>query len=138
LTLSGKEKRRDAVDDRVLLESIDSDSDNQRLALFGRFAITGIHPEKFSGVLFGCSHPFVVIFIVEGSQQSQQGHSLISIYTNEIDNFFKHCIVGAWVNRPQNEFIWVRTYKDRGGDESGEVECGWHRTPPAVQAPASL
>ena len=37
-------------------------------------------------------------------------------------------IVGTWVNRPQNEFIWVRTYKDRGGDESGEVECVWHRT----------
>jgi hypothetical protein len=22
-------------------------------------------------------------------------------------------IVGTWVNRPQNEFIWVRSYKDK-------------------------
>jgi len=22
-------------------------------------------------------------------------------------------IVGTWVNRPQNEFIWVRNYKDK-------------------------
>jgi quinol monooxygenase YgiN len=21
-------------------------------------------------------------------------------------------VIGAWVNRPQNEFIWVRTFKD--------------------------
>jgi hypothetical protein len=22
-------------------------------------------------------------------------------------------LIGTWVNRPQNEFIWVRTYKDK-------------------------
>ena len=56
--------------------------------------------------------------------------SQIRIYTinkGEMDNFLKHFkeeimplheqmgvpIVGSWVNRPQNEFIWVRTYKDK-------------------------
>jgi len=55
--------------------------------------------------------------------------SQIRIYTinkGEMENFLKHFkedimvlhqkigvpIVGTWVNRPQNEFIWVRTYKD--------------------------
>lgn len=54
----------------------------------------------------------------------------IRIYTinkGEMDNFLEHFkadvmalhekigvpIVGTWVNRPQNEFIWVRTYKDK-------------------------
>ena len=54
----------------------------------------------------------------------------IRIYTinkGEMDAFLKHFkeevmvvherigvpIVGTWVNRPQNEFIWVRTYKDK-------------------------
>jgi hypothetical protein len=53
----------------------------------------------------------------------------IRIYTinrGEMDAFLEHFekyirrlhkdvdwdIVSAWVNRPQNEFIWVRTYKD--------------------------
>ncbi|HLA82342.1 MAG TPA: hypothetical protein VJP78_12105 [Thermoleophilia bacterium] len=53
----------------------------------------------------------------------------IRIYTinrGEIDAFLKHFkeevmpayegigppIVATWVNRPQNEFIWVRTYTD--------------------------
>ena len=56
--------------------------------------------------------------------------SQIRIYTinkGEMDNFVKHFkeeiaplhekigvpIVGAWVNRPQNEFIWVRNYNDK-------------------------
>ena len=56
--------------------------------------------------------------------------SQIRIYTinkGEMDNFIKHFkddiiplhqkisvpIVGSWVNRPQNEFIWVRSYKDK-------------------------
>jgi len=56
--------------------------------------------------------------------------SQIRIYTinkGEMDNFLKHFkedvmavherigvpIVATWVNRPQNEFIWVRTYKDK-------------------------
>jgi hypothetical protein len=56
--------------------------------------------------------------------------SQIRIYTinkGEMDNFLKHFkediiplhekigvpIIGTWVNRPQNEFIWVRTYKDK-------------------------
>jgi len=56
--------------------------------------------------------------------------SQIRIYTinkGEMDAFFKHFkeeimpvherigvpIVGTWVNRPQNEFVWVRSYKDK-------------------------
>lgn len=27
-------------------------------------------------------------------------------------------IVGTWVNRPQNEFIWVRSYKDKAEMET--------------------
>ena len=61
--------------------------------------------------------------------------SQIRIYTinkGEMDNFLKHFkedivplheklgvpIVGTWVNRPQNEFIWVRTYKDKAEMEA--------------------
>ena len=53
----------------------------------------------------------------------------IRIYTinkGQMDDFLKHFqeevmalhekvnwpIVSTWVNKPQNEFIWVRTYKD--------------------------
>jgi NIPSNAP. len=60
--------------------------------------------------------------------------SQIRIYTinkGEMDNFLKHFkdeimvlhqkigvpIVGTWVNRPQNEFIWVRTYKDKASSK---------------------
>ena len=60
--------------------------------------------------------------------------SQIRIYTinkGEMDNFLKHVkndiiplhekigvpIVGTWVNRPQNEFIWVRNYKDKADVE---------------------
>ena len=56
--------------------------------------------------------------------------SQIRIYTinkGEMDNFLRHFkedivalhekigipIVGTWVNRAQNEFIWVRNYKDK-------------------------
>ena len=56
--------------------------------------------------------------------------SQIRIYTinkGEMDSFLKHFkdevvpiherigvpIVGTWVNRSQNEFIWVRSYKDK-------------------------
>jgi len=56
--------------------------------------------------------------------------SQIRIYTinkGEMDNFLQHFkndiipiherigvpIVGTWVNRAQNEFIWVRSYKDK-------------------------
>jgi hypothetical protein len=59
----------------------------------------------------------------------------IRIYTinkGEMDAFLKHFreevmvvheriglpIVGTWVNRPQNEFIWVRTYKDKADLEA--------------------
>ena len=65
--------------------------------------------------------------------------SQIRIYTinkGEMDNFLKHFkedikplhekigvpIVGAWVNRPQNEFIWVRTYKDKAEMEAKAKE----------------
>ena len=65
--------------------------------------------------------------------------SQIRIYTinkGELDNFIKHFkeeimalhqkigvpIVGSWVNRPQNEFIWVRTYKDKAELEAKSKE----------------
>src|SRR6185312_6175611 len=61
--------------------------------------------------------------------------SQIRIYTinkGEMDNFLKHFkdeimvlhqkigvpIVGTWVNRPQNEFIWIRTYADKADLEA--------------------
>jgi NIPSNAP protein len=61
--------------------------------------------------------------------------SQIRIYTinkGEMDAFLKHFkeevmavheriglpIVGAWVNRPQNEFIWIRTYTDKADLEA--------------------
>ena len=61
--------------------------------------------------------------------------SQMRIYTinkGETDNFLKHFqeefmplhqkigvpIAGTWVNRPQNEFIWVRTYKDKAEMEA--------------------
>jgi hypothetical protein len=61
--------------------------------------------------------------------------SPICIYTNEIDSYFKALqrrhrgaalkigvrIVGTWVNRPQNEFIWVRTYKDKPELEASSI-----------------
>ena len=65
--------------------------------------------------------------------------SQIRIYTinkGEMENFLKHFkedimvlhqkigvpIVGTWVNRPQNEFIWVRTYKDKAELEAKNKE----------------
>jgi NIPSNAP len=65
--------------------------------------------------------------------------SQIRIYTinkGEMDNFLKHFkdeimvlhqkigvpIVGTWVNRPQNEFIWVRNYKDKAELEAKTEE----------------
>ncbi len=53
-----------------------------------------------------------------------------------MDNFLKHFkkaimvlhekigvpIVGTWVNRPQNEFIWARTYKDKAELEAKTKE----------------
>lgn len=59
----------------------------------------------------------------------------IRIYTinkGEMDAFLKHFreevmavheriglpIVATWVNRPQNEFIWIRTYKDKADLEA--------------------
>ena len=65
--------------------------------------------------------------------------SQIRIYTinkGEMDGFLKHFkeeiigvherigvpIVGTWVNRPQNEFIWVRSYKDKADlEEKGKA-----------------
>ncbi len=61
--------------------------------------------------------------------------SQIRIYTinkGEMDAFLKHFkeeimgvhqridvpIVGAWVNRAQNEFIWIRSYKDKADLEA--------------------
>jgi hypothetical protein len=61
--------------------------------------------------------------------------SQIRIYTinkGEMDNFLTHFkqdivplherlgipIVGTWLNRPQNEFIWVRSYKDKSDLEA--------------------
>lgn len=59
----------------------------------------------------------------------------VRIYTinrGELDAFLKHFqeqtmplhervgipIVGTWVNRPQNEFIWVRTFADEQDREA--------------------
>ena len=54
----------------------------------------------------------------------------ICFFRDEMDNLkhFKDEIMvapkigmplfGTWVNRPQNEFIWVRTYKDETGLEA--------------------
>jgi hypothetical protein len=53
-----------------------------------------------------------------------------------MDNFLKHFkeeimglhqkigvpIVGTWVNRAQNEFIWVRSYKDKADLETKNKE----------------
>jgi hypothetical protein len=53
-----------------------------------------------------------------------------------MDNFLKHFkedimtlhqrigvpIVGTWVNRAQNEFIWVRNYKDKAEMEAKNKE----------------
>ena len=61
--------------------------------------------------------------------------SQIRIYTinkGQLDAFLKHFkeeimpiherigvpIVGTWVNRPQNEFIWIRSYKDKADVET--------------------
>ena len=65
--------------------------------------------------------------------------SQIRIYTinkGEMDNFLKHfkedivslhqkigvTIDGTWINRPQNEFIWVRSYKDKAEMEAKNKE----------------
>jgi hypothetical protein len=59
----------------------------------------------------------------------------VRIYTinkGEMDDFLKHFkeevmvvheriglpIVGTWVHRAQNEFIWIRTYKDKADLEA--------------------
>ncbi len=61
--------------------------------------------------------------------------SQVRIYTinkGQMDAFLKHFkeeimpvherigvpIVGTWVNRPQNEFIWIRSYKDKADLEA--------------------
>jgi hypothetical protein len=61
--------------------------------------------------------------------EAEQMQAQIRIYTinkGELDTFIKHFkeetkpihdkvgwpIVAAWVNRPQNEFIWIRTHAD--------------------------
>jgi len=65
--------------------------------------------------------------------------SQVRIYTinkGEMDEFLKHfkadvmtlhqkigvSIDGTWVNRPQNEFIWVRSYKDKAELEAKSKE----------------
>ena len=65
--------------------------------------------------------------------------SQIRIYTinkGEMDSFLKHFkedieslhqkigvpIIGSWVNRPQNEFIWIRSYKDKAELEAKNKE----------------
>jgi len=61
--------------------------------------------------------------------EAEQMQAQIRIYTinkGELDNFIKHFkeetkpihdkvgwpVVASWVHRPQNEFIWIRTYED--------------------------
>ena len=63
------------------------------------------------------------------SVEAEQMQAQIRIYTinkGELDNFIKHFkeetkpihdkigwpVVASWVNRPQNEFIWIRTHED--------------------------
>src|SRR5919108_2494710 len=63
------------------------------------------------------------------SVEAEHMQAQIRIYTinkGELDNFIKHFkeetkpihdkigwpIVASWVNRPQNEFIWIRTHED--------------------------
>jgi len=65
--------------------------------------------------------------------------SQIRIYTinkGEMDNFLKHfkedivslhqkigvSLEGTWINRPQNEFSWVRSYKDKAEMEAKNKE----------------
>jgi hypothetical protein len=79
----------------------------------------------------------------------------IRIYTinkGEMDNFLKHFkeeimplhekigvpIVGTWVNRPQNEFIWVRTYKDKAELEAKTKSCKPRSRPPVSNSEATL
>jgi hypothetical protein len=64
----------------------------------------------------------------------------IRIYTinkGELDTFIKHFkeetkpihdkvgwpIVASWVNRPQNEFIWIRTYENAADLEAKAKAC---------------
>jgi NIPSNAP len=61
--------------------------------------------------------------------EARQVQAQVRIYTinkGELDNFVKHFkeetkpihdkigwpVVASWVNRPQNEFIWIRTHED--------------------------
>jgi len=81
--------------------------------------------------------------------------SQIRIYTinkGEIDNFLKHFkedimplhekigvpIIGTWVNRPQNEFIWVRTYKDKAEMEAKNKSSKPPSRPPESSSAATL
>jgi hypothetical protein len=81
---------------------------------------------------------------IANAREERKMISQIRIHTinkGEMDNFLKRFkeeimplhekigvpIVGSWVNRPQNEFIWVRTYKDKGGarsEDQGVPSCG--------------
>jgi NIPSNAP len=63
---------------------------------------------------------------VNGGTEMQAQIRIYTINKGELDNFVKHFkeetkpihdkvgwpIVASWVNRPQNEFIWIRTYAD--------------------------
>ena len=80
--------------------------------------------------------------------------SQIRIYTinkGEMDNFLKHFkedivslhqkigvpIVGTWVNRPQNEFIWVRSYKDKA-DSKPRTKSFKQRSRPPESSSAAM
>jgi hypothetical protein len=110
-----------------------------------------IHAQAISNPNWDC-HPHHVMRATGGgsfpnprhwkTQANWRGGKMLTqirIYTinkGEMDNFLKHFkeeimplhekigvpIVGTWVNRPQNEFIWVRTYKDKAELEAKTKE----------------
>ena len=71
-------------------------------------------------------------FITGGEDAMISQLRIYTINKGEMDSFLEHFkeqimpvharigvpIVGTWVNRPQNEFIWIRTYKDKADLEA--------------------
>ena len=69
---------------------------------------------------------FGVVYRSDGRSDMPAQIRIYTINRGEMDAFLKHFkeevmpayegigppIVATWVNRPQNEFIWVRTYTD--------------------------
>jgi hypothetical protein len=96
-------------------------------------------PPRDEGATGGGSFPNPGHWKTQANWRGSKMLTQIRIYTinkGEMDNFLKHFkeeimplhekigvpIVGTWVNRPQNEFIWVRTYKDKAELEAKTKE----------------